>query len=185
MIFKNKRKEETKTFAQSWLRFYSVFVATKIKIYLQSAMKIVTGGIGCLLLPLTFEPLVLQIDRVLPPDDDHVQSRVQVRRAANQTADKVWLTFPGNVDESYPVWAKLEVGDEVSHQLTALVLALAVVVGDENDTEAFSDFGTFGWKKVRIIIKYSKTWMWPKWKPIDFFTNPNGDRNEKRKVNKL
>jgi hypothetical protein len=28
-----------------------------------------------------------------------------------------------------------------------LVLALAVVVGDENDTEAFSDFGTFGWKK--------------------------------------
>ncbi len=52
-------------------------------------MKIITGGIGRLLLPLAFEPLVLQIDRILPPDDDHVQSWVQVRRAANQTADKV------------------------------------------------------------------------------------------------
>jgi hypothetical protein len=37
--------------------------------------------------------------------------------------------------------------------LTTLVFALAVVVGDENDTEAFSDFGTFGCKKIRIIIK--------------------------------
>ena len=66
-------------------------------------MKIFTGGIGILLFPLAFKPLILQIDGVFPPDDDDIQGWVQVRGSLNQAIDKVRLPLSGNVDESNPV----------------------------------------------------------------------------------
>ena len=66
-------------------------------------MKIFTGGIGILLLPLALEPLILQVDSVFPPDNDNIQGWVQVRGSLNQAIDKVRLPLSGNVDESNPV----------------------------------------------------------------------------------
>ena len=66
-------------------------------------MKVFAGGVGILLLPLTLEPLILQIDGVFPPDDDDVQGWVQVRGSSDQAIDKVRLPLAGNVDESNPV----------------------------------------------------------------------------------
>jgi len=65
--------------------------------YLKSLLKLFARSVGSFLLPLSLQPLVLEVDGVLPPDDDHVQGRVKVGGPLYQAVDEVGLSVPGNI----------------------------------------------------------------------------------------